>query len=84
MRAKEIAITVLECLEESGGYAVPEKTLRMMLDTRLRPAVGDAEYDDAKLSLKQKDAIAMVADDFDPQLVKLTIKERGKALLAAQ
>lgn len=83
-RAKETMLAFLEALEASGGYALPEPTLRTMLDARLRPPVGDAEYDDAKLALKQRDAIAVVEDEFDPELVKLTIKERGRAMLAAQ
>lgn len=83
-RTKEISLIVLECLDDSDGYAVPEPTLRTMLDVRMRPPVGDAEFEIAMVSLHAKDAIATVPDEFDQALVKHVIKERGKALLAAQ
>lgn len=83
-RTKEITIAILESLSDSDGYALPEPTLRTMLNVRLRPPVADAEFEDAMHALKQRDAIAAVADEFDETLAKHTIKERGRALLAAQ
>ncbi|GEM_PF-3715463 len=81
MRNLEIRRTILDVLEVAFPYATPETTLRVQLDTRLRPPVGDAEFEQAMTFLNTKAHVKTVADPIDEQNVKWTITETGKVLL---
>ena len=81
-RGSEIRKAALEALELASPYALPEEALRSAVNTRVRPPAGDEEFGEVLQALSRKKAIATVEDAMDEELVKWTLTEVGKALLA--
>lgn len=80
-RSQEIRRTLLEKLEIAEPHALPEPTLQVGLNSKLRPPIGQAEFDDALLFLQTRGFIGNLPDEIDENLSKWFITEAGKTLL---
>jgi len=80
-RCIDVRRAILEILERAEPYALPERQLKIEINSALRPPVGDAEFDDALCFISRRGLAATVPDPLDEQNVKWTISEPGKALL---
>lgn len=81
-RKSTLSRALLECLEAASPYALPEDSLRTECNARIRPPADRDEFRAALDAMRAKRAVAIVPDDFDADLVKWTITEAGKGLLA--
>lgn len=81
MRKREISRTLLTTLLHAQGYAVPEASLRPQVDGLLSPPADDDEWAEVTESMEDRGRIVRVADDFDAELVKWAITERGRVAL---
>jgi len=81
MRDRTIRQGILEILERIEPYALPEAQLYLEINGRIRPPVGQAEFDDAINWLCTNKHIAVMEDNIDPQVKKWLITETGKTLL---
>jgi hypothetical protein len=80
-RTKALRLTILEQLKHAQGYALPDDTLRSMVDSLLRPPTTDDEW---KLSMDWLETNTMtvcVDSDLDPDLKQHSITERGRVAL---
>lgn len=81
-RETDLRRSILEALELASPFALPEESLRTSVNSRVRPPAGEEEFGEALLALSTRKAIATVPDSLDENLVKYTITEVGKAMLA--
>lgn len=81
-RNSTISRTILDCLELASPYALPEASLRTEINARIRPPCGEEEFGEGLAALQRKRAVAVVEDTLDEELVKWTITEAGRAILA--
>lgn len=81
-RDSEARRATLEALDLASPYALPEESLRVAVNTRLRPPAGEEEFGGILQRLSEKKAIATVEDSIDEGLVKWTLTEVGKTMLA--
>jgi len=80
-RERTLREAALEILERAEPYALPEGQLHIELNGRVRPRVGQAEFDDAVTYLATRKYIALLEDSLDPELPQWLITDAGKALL---
>jgi hypothetical protein len=80
-RQKTIRHTILAILEETEPQALPETTLQVEVDARVRPAAAQAEFDDSILFLQSHRFIKNLPDEMDEDLARWFITEAGKTLL---
>jgi hypothetical protein len=80
-RALSIRKNILLILERAEPYALPEMQLKLELDGTVRPPAAQAEFDEAITFLATRQHAATVPDPLDPDNVKWTITETGKAML---
>lgn len=81
-RNSTISRTILDCLDLASPYALPAESLRTECNARIRPPADAGEFGKAMEAMQARKAIAIVPDGFDDDLVKWTITEVGKSLLA--
>jgi hypothetical protein len=82
-RNTTICRTILEVLDAAEPYPIAEADLRTEINARVRPPAGVEEFGEAMAALQRKRAAATVEGGLDPDLVKWTITETGRAVLAA-
>lgn len=81
-RHAETRRATLEALDLASPYALPEDSLRVAVNSRMRPPCGEEEFGEILQRLSEKRAIAIVEDSLDEQLIKWTLTEVGRSLLA--
>ena len=69
-------------MDLAAPYALPEESLRVAVNTRIRPPAGEEEFGEILQRLCERKAIAVVPDTMDEGLVKWTLTEVGRAMLA--
>lgn len=83
-RQQAIRREILEKLDRAHPYALPQPTLRTMLNSAIRPPVSDAEFDDAMSFLQAREFVTTRPDELDPEnadLMKWLITEIGQNIL---
>jgi hypothetical protein len=81
-RETELRRAALEALDLASPYALPEESLRVAVNSRMRPPAGEEEFGETLQALSTRKAVATVEDSLDEGMVKWTITEVGKAILA--
>jgi hypothetical protein len=81
VRTKALRLTILEQLKHAQGYALPDDTLRSMVDSLMRPPITDDEWTVSMDWLETNSHVVRVQSDLDPELVQHSITERGRVAL---
>jgi hypothetical protein len=80
-RTKALRLTILEQLKHAQGYALPDETLRSMVNSLMRPPVSDEEWTHSMDWLETNTMTVRVGSDLDASLIQHSITERGRVAL---
>lgn len=75
-----LARLILQHLDKSGGYALPDEGLFSELSVQVRPPATRVQFDDVIIDLQEREMISHLRDSITDEK-KYFIKEKGQAAL---